>query len=388
MNNPMALGAVVGVCLLSVGIVQAQVRSFDGGGNGTSWSDANNWSENDAPDTLGEAPSIDVGGAWDVISSGGEISAGPLTLGSDDTLTISNTVTLSGINSLSGELIVSPGANISVDSSWQNDGIITLNEFGLLSTPNTANSITNNASGLIRGELFILPLGFITGTLINHGTISPGFSADDGKSLSITADATLSSTSVLDIEVGGGTTNSSFDTIAGLGNVTLGGELKLTRFNDYTPSPSTTLTIVDSVYTSGITGSFSNVADGERLVTTDGSGSWLVQYGPGYANSDVVITDFQLTLGLPGDLNGDGFVGITDLNIVLGNWNQNVPPGDPLADPSADGFVGIDDLNTVLGNWNAGTPPVGVLGGIPEPSTLALLAVCGVSLAGRSRGRR
>ncbi len=63
------------------------------------------------------------------------------------------------------------------------------------------------------------------------------------------------------------------------------------------------------------------------------------------------------TTAITGDLDGDGFVGINDLNIVLGNWNLNVPPGDPLADPSGDGFVGIDDLNIVLGNWNAGTPP-------------------------------
>ena len=36
------------------------------------------------------------------------------------------------------------------------------------------------------------------------------------------------------------------------------------------------------------------------------------------------------------------------LMIVLGAWNQTVPPGDPLADPSGDGFIGIGDLNTVL----------------------------------------
>ena len=61
---------------------------------------------------------------------------------------------------------------------------------------------------------------------------------------------------------------------------------------------------------------------------------------------------------LDGDLNKDGFVGIDDLNTVLGNWNQSVAPGDWFAgDPSGDGFVGITDLNTVLGNWNAGTPP-------------------------------
>jgi hypothetical protein len=83
---------------------------------------------------------------------------------------------------------------------------------------------------------------------------------------------------------------------------------------------------------------------------------------------------------LEGDLDGDGFVGITDLNIVLGNWNQSVPPGDAAADPSGDGFVGIEDLNTVLGNWNAGTPPVVA---IPEPATLGLCMLGVFALLGR-----
>ncbi|MEZ6192188.1 MAG: PQQ-dependent sugar dehydrogenase [Phycisphaerales bacterium] len=81
---------------------------------------------------------------------------------------------------------------------------------------------------------------------------------------------------------------------------------------------------------------------------------------------------------IPGDLDGDGFVGIDDLNIVLGNWNQQVAARDPQkGDPSGDGFVGIDDLNVVLGNWNAGTPP-GETSNIPEPGTLWLLGCCGI----------
>lgn len=75
---------------------------------------------------------------------------------------------------------------------------------------------------------------------------------------------------------------------------------------------------------------------------------------------------------ITGDLDGDGFVGITDLNIVLGNWNQNVPPADTAADPSGDGFIGIEDLNIVLGNWNTGTPPeAGTV--IPEPGVGLLM---------------
>ena len=65
-----------------------------------------------------------------------------------------------------------------------------------------------------------------------------------------------------------------------------------------------------------------------------------------------VVTSIPETGVLIGDLNMDGFVGISDLNLVLGNWNSH-NPADSRADASGDGFVGIEDLNLVLGNWNA-----------------------------------
>ncbi len=101
-----------------------------------------------------------------------------------------------------------------------------------------------------------------------------------------------------------------------------------------------------------------------------------------YADGFSLPVDLVSACGLRGDLNCDGFVGIADLNIVLSNWNQNVPPGDPLADPSGDGFVGIDDLNEVLGNWNAGTPP-GEARAAPEPTGLGLLCVGSLALLRR-----
>ncbi|MEZ6192326.1 MAG: hypothetical protein R3C45_13700 [Phycisphaerales bacterium] len=130
---------------------------------------------------------------------------------------------------------------------------------------------------------------------------------------------------------------------------------------------------------------------GHNFVSNQFSGQGVLQPNFGFlppnlateaaGNQFVTITQ---PATLDGDLDGDGFVGIADLNIVLGNWNEAIPPGNPLADPSGDNFVGIADLNVVLGNWNAGTPPLD-FAAIPEPSTLALACLCCTGLLSRPK---
>lgn len=158
---------------------------------------------------------------------------------------------------------------------------------------------------------------------------------------------------------------------------------------------------LDSVVGSGDTGvlttdlaSFNGLAAGSyngfmASFDTSAVGSFSATYTLNLSDENIVgATSQVLTLqllgevtpGMVGDLDNDGFVGINDLNIVLSNWNLNVPPADSAADPSGDNFIGISDLNIVLGNWNAGTPPGTA---VPEPGVFVLLSLGGLGVLGR-----
>ena len=156
------------------------------------------------------------------------------------------------------------------------------------------------------------------------------------------------------------------------------------------------LNIFGASFTSGVlTGDFESAGGGGGGLTVVIPTVFevVIASNPAYTEvvtaSTVDVTNVSLSFfGAPGgcgDINCDGFVGIDDLNIVLGNWNQNVPPADPRADPSGDGYVGIDDLNFVLGNWNAGTPPITAASAVPEPASIALLSLGSMAVL-RRRG--
>jgi len=184
------------------------------------------------------------------------------------------------------------------------------------------------------------------------------------------------------------------------GTTTLAGSAKAIEINE---QGDVVYTFGDSIFINGIEvltlgamidngETLSRIQSGLAISDRDINDEITVFFiGRGLVNSAGIADtaySFQFTLDpltLPGDLNGDGFVGLDDLDIILQNWNLNIPPGNPLADPTGDNFVGLDDLDIVLQNWNTGTPPPPGLADIPEPGTLCLLSVGGAMLARRSR---
>ncbi|MEE2718541.1 MAG: dockerin type I domain-containing protein, partial [Planctomycetota bacterium] len=115
----------------------------------------------------------------------------------------------------------------------------------------------------------------------------------------------------------------------------------------------------------------SDVADGSESVkirwimgTTDAS--WQFS---GWNVDDVRLRGIVPNDQIPGDLNGDGFVGVDDLLIIIANWG----PCGPVcpADINGDGVVGVDDLLIVIANWGPGgrsAPMPGVGGETQEPA--------------------
>jgi hypothetical protein len=97
---------------------------------------------------------------------------------------------------------------------------------------------------------------------------------------------------------------------------------------------------------------------------------------------------YLLTPALPGDANLDGRVDINDLTIVLAHYGQNGMSW-ATGDFNGDGKVDINDLTIVLANYgHASGASAGGIAAVPEPGTLALVAVGLAGLLAFARQKR
>jgi hypothetical protein len=95
------------------------------------------------------------------------------------------------------------------------------------------------------------------------------------------------------MEIGGLTQGTQYDYLAINGTAGLDGTLELRMLNGFQVhlDPSQTFTLLTS--RSFLAGAFDNVTNGARLVTADGTASFLVNYGAGspYGTNNLVLSD-------------------------------------------------------------------------------------------------
>lgn len=214
-----------------------------------------------------------------------------------------------------------------------------------------------------------LHVGTVFGDLSNQGgTLAPGNSA--GRT-DILGAYTQSNDASLEIEIGGTTQGSTYDFVdIYSGTAALAGNLLLSLIDGFQPGPSD---VFEILRTAGISGAFDNAADGARLATVDGLGSFVVDYVDG----DVLLRDFLLTApSLAGDYNNDGTVDAADYTV----WRDNVGTSNTLQNDPIGGMIGTEHYSQWKSNF-------GMQGGggsianaaVPEPSGLFLavaIALC------------
>ena len=147
------------------------------------------------------------------------------------------------------------------------------------------------------------------------------------------------------------------------GDVTLAGDLTVRNFLLSVGGPYTLIELTNGT----LSGSFANI---NLPATITGSVSATAGVG-----SDVILT--VTAVAGPGDATGEGDVDIVDLDIVGANWGKSDMSWDE-GSFDGDGAVDIVDLDILGANWGSSAP-------IPEPATMALLAMGAVAVLRKRR---
>ncbi len=95
-----------------------------------------------------------------------------------------------------------------------------------------------------------------------------------------------------------------------------------------------------------------------------------VQVGDGDGGWTTAGLWVEVLARIPGDATLDGVVDVADLGVLAGHWNQVSGMQWAEGDFNDDGAVDISDLGILAGHWHTSS--------VPEPASLALLAVAGL----------
>jgi T5SS/PEP-CTERM-associated repeat protein len=313
---------------------------------------------------------------------GGFNSSGQATVTGPGSILNTNGRVYIGASAGPGTLSIDPGGTVGVAQSVNlgTNGLLQL-QGGTLTTPEIGlNGL--QFPGQFQWTSGTLHVGIFRKSLTNQGgTLAPGNSA--GRT-TIDGNYAQQAAGAMEIQLGGTTAETQYDVVDISGFATLNGQLQLSLINSFVPTALQTFTVL---FSSGITGAFSNVANGQRIGVPDGSGSFLVNYGAGSAfdATQVTLSGFQ-AVALPGDYNHNGVVDAADYTVwrdTLGHTGSGLA-----ADGNINGMIDAGDYSVWKSHFgtHAGSGAGGsTSAAVPEPATIALAMIAAALLWARPR---
>lgn len=208
------------------------------------------------------------------------------------TLYSNTTFLVAGGYSGSGSIqVLGSPVNLNVVGTYtMNGGTFNLGGSGVDSFTLITTAIAVNSGAVISGN------GTIQGSIsVNSGSLSPGNSAG---AIAVKGNLTLGVNAVIDLEIGG-TSHDRILQSVGPGGTVLGGTLSLKTIADFDEEVLDESTYEILTSDMPLSGSFTNAANGARLDTADGSGSFQVNYGPSSAAPGKVILSNYIADNVP-----------------------------------------------------------------------------------------
>jgi hypothetical protein len=282
-------------------------------------------------------------GIWTInekLSIGGDADAG--TTGGLGTVTVAG-----GTVSVGHDITIFSGDEVRLEAGTLDAPIITVQSGGLFD--------------FTGGELFV---DTFQGSLSNNGgTLA---AREGSNSILVSGEYAQTADGTLAIEIAGDAASGQFDSMIVGNTAFLGGVLQVELADGFLPDPSETYAILDALNIGA--GSFSNVANGERMFLNFSGGSFVVNYGAGspFDPSQVVLSNFLRVADA--DFDDDGDVDGEDLEI----W-QTAYGATDLGD--ADGDADSDGRDFLIWQREFGAAPLSAFTAsvaVPEPPSIGL----------------
>jgi fibronectin-binding autotransporter adhesin len=317
------------------------------------------------------------GGELDLTAAGNTNGA----TGSIQAATGNSILMLPGLTTNAGTIALTGGAFDNNNHSLANSGII--NGYGTLRTGGLTNTgklnvgegnldvfgnITNNGTIGIQGGRSVYFFGNENGAgsftgvgaAVFLAAVSPGNSP---ASVSFGGDADLTSTSTLNIELGGTMPGIQYDQLLVTGQLALGGTLVVSLINGFAPALNQSFDLLDW---GSLAGNFASLS----LPTLGGGLSWNT------AQLYTTGTLSVVSVGISGDYDNNGVVDAADFVV----WRKNQGTTNVLANDPIGGTIGTaqyDQWRSHFGQPSGSGAGATMNATIPEPSTLVLLMFTG-----------